>query len=231
MTSRPPISPGNSAGMSASRRLSGLSRGRSTTAPLPRPGEGRRVRNARSGAPGDHAMSVAMPDCRANSSADSTGMEDSSAPPPAVRVMLPLPLPEPLDCLLPAGAAMPEEFDKLAGSFVRVSLGSRRLIGVVWDGRSGESERALRVERLKPIIEILPTPKLQPELRRFVERTAAYTLSPPGMVLRMAMSVEQALLPPAPRRVCVATAAGLAALADAGAAKPLTASRRRGCAP
>src|SRR6266852_4581882 len=168
-------------------------------------------------------MSVATPDCRANSA----GMEDPSAPPPAVRVMLPLPLPEPLDYLLPAGAAMPEESDELAGSFVRVSLGSRRLIGVVWDGRSEESEPAVPVERLKPIIEILSTPKLQPELRRLVERTAAYTLSPPGMVLRMAMSVEEALLPPAPRRVCAATAAGLAALDEAAAGKPLTAARRR----
>ena len=57
-------------------------------------------------------------------------------------------------------------------------------------------------ERLKPVIEILPTPPLRPELRHFIDRVAAYTLAPPGAVLRMAMSVEEALLPPPPRRVC-----------------------------
>jgi primosomal protein N' (replication factor Y) len=48
--------------------------------------------------------------------------------------MLPLPLPEPLDYLIPDGAALPEP-----GSFARVRLGSRRVIGVVWDGAGGES--------------------------------------------------------------------------------------------
>src|SRR5260370_24283030 len=72
-----------------------------------------------------------------------------------------------------------------------------------------------------------PAPKLQPGLRHFVERAAAYTLSPPGMVVRMAMSAEEGRLPPPPRRVCAVTASGLAALAETGAAKPLTAQRRR----
>src|SRR5712692_315834 len=163
-------------------------------------------------------MSVAMPDCPANSA----GKTDPPAATQPVRVMLPLPLPEPLDYLMPDGAAFPEP-----GSFVRVTLGPRRLIGVVWDGAGEESGPAVPVERLKPVIEILPTPPLRPELRRFVERVAGYTLSPPGAVLRMAMSVEEALLPPPPRRVCAATSAGLAALGETGAAKPLTASRRR----
>ena len=136
--------------------------------------------------------------------------------------MLPLPLPEPLDYLVPAGAALPEP-----GSFVRVTLGSRHLVGIVWEGAAGGSGPALPVERLKPIGGILPTPPLRPELRHFVERVAAYTLSAPGAVLRMAMSVEEALLPPPPRRVCAATPAGLAALSDPSPKKPLTASRRR----
>src|SRR6185437_5947982 len=76
--------------------------------------------------------------------------------------------------------------------------------------------------RLKPIGEILPTPRLRPELRRFVERVARYTLSAPGVVLRMAMSVEDALLPPPPRRVCAATPAGLAALREPPGEKQLT---------
>ena len=43
----------------------------------------------------------------------------------------------------------------------------------------------------------------------------------------MAMSVEEALLPPPPRLVCAATPAGIAALAEPSPQKPLTAARRR----
>ncbi|HTT81784.1 MAG TPA: primosomal protein N', partial [Stellaceae bacterium] len=133
--------------------------------------------------------------------------------------MLPLPLPAALDYGLPPDAALPEP-----GSFVRVELGSRRIIGVVWGEAAADETPAAR---LKPVIEILPAPPLRPELRRFIERVAAYTLAAPGAVLRMAMSVEEALLPPPPRRVCAATAAGLAALAEASKDRRLTAARRR----
>ncbi len=163
-----------------------------------------------------------MPDCPANSSADSDTEVAPPAAPSAVRVMLPLPLPEALDYLAPAAAAIPAP-----GSFVRVPLGARRLIGVVWEKAGEAASLIVPVERLKPVIETLPTPRLQPELRAFIDRAAAYTLSPPGMVLRMAMSVEEALLPPPPRRVCAATAAGVAALAESLPVKALTAARRR----
>ncbi|HEY4471438.1 MAG TPA: primosomal protein N', partial [Stellaceae bacterium] len=92
-----------------------------------------------------------------------------------VRVLLPLPLAEALDYLAPE-LPPPEP-----GSFVHVPLGQRTLAGVVWDGVGDE----LPEERLKPVIETLPTPRLRPELRRFVERVAAYTMAPPGSVLRM----------------------------------------------
>src|ERR1700676_1158670 len=89
-------------------------------------------------------MSVAMPDCPANSSgetavaaAEETARQiDLRILGRAVPIMLPLPLPGPLDYLMPQGAAVPEP-----GSFVRVTLGSRHLVGVVWDrpaDREGE---------------------------------------------------------------------------------------------
>jgi primosomal protein N' (replication factor Y) (superfamily II helicase) len=135
-----------------------------------------------------------------------------------VRVLLPLPLPAPLDYLIPDGMALPEP-----GSFVRVPLGGRSLVGVVWDGPSGE----LVADRLKPVAETLPLRRLMPDFRRFVERVAAYTMAAPGAVLRMAMSVPEVLQPPRARRVCAASAAGLAALADPRPAKSLTHARRR----
>jgi primosomal protein N' (replication factor Y) len=132
-----------------------------------------------------------------------------------VQVLLPLPLREALDYFAPG--TLPEP-----GSFVRVPLGQRSVTGVVWD-RAGAG---LPEERLKPIIETLATAPLQPELRRFIERVAAYTMAPPGAVLRMAMSVPEALQPARPQRVCAASPAGLAVLAAATGAR-LTPARRR----
>jgi len=166
-----------------------------------------------------------MPDHDA-SSADPVIFPGSDAPAPTnselldrhVRVLLPLPLPDALDYLAPDGMAPLE-----TGSFVRVSLGVRNLVGVVWGGACGQ----LPVERLKPILEVLPVPKLKPELRRFVERVAAYTMTPPGSVLRMTISVPEALEPLRPRRVCAVVAAGVAALAAAEPGKRMTPARRR----
>jgi primosomal protein N' (replication factor Y) len=135
-----------------------------------------------------------------------------------VRVLLPLPLPAALDYRVPNGETAPGP-----GRFVRVTLGPRRLIGVVWEGDSEDVPES----RLKPIVELLAAPPLPAELRRFIERVAAYTLAPPGMVLSMAMRSEAALLPPTPRRVCVITEAGAAALAESPPPKRLTAGRRR----
>jgi primosomal protein N' (replication factor Y) (superfamily II helicase) len=122
-----------------------------------------------------------------------------------LRVMLPLPLPAALDYLAPADS------DPEPGSFVRVPLGSRRLIGVVWEG-GGE---ALAAPRLKQVFEVLPAPPLRPELRRFIDRVAQYTMAPPGMVLRMAMSVTEALEPPRRQRLCAVSSAGHGWLAAA----------------
>src|SRR5438132_14374237 len=135
-----------------------------------------------------------------------------------VRVLLPLPLPAALDYLAPEGAATPKP-----GSFVRVPLGTRNLVGVVWEGTQDE----LPAERLRPLLEILALPEQRPELRRFVERVAAYTMAPLGMVLRMTMGVAAALEPPRPRRLCALAAAGCAALSGAAPGTRLTPARRR----
>jgi primosomal protein N' (replication factor Y) len=136
-----------------------------------------------------------------------------------LRVLLPVPLPAALDYRAPEGEAVPEP-----GRFVRVDLGPRTLVGVVWDGE-GEGGNVPEA-RLRAITETLPTPKLPDALRHFIDRVAQYNLAPPGAVLRMAMSIEAALLLPAARRVCAITAAGIAALA-APPAKTLTPARRR----
>src|SRR5260370_17219436 len=118
--------------------------------------------------PDDHASSADPAAARRPGKGD--GPEGETAAPRQVRVLLPLPLPAALDYLAPDCAAPPEP-----GSYVRVPLGVRSLAGVVWDGAGNE----LPVERLKPVLETLPVPKLRPELRRFVGPCAASPPAPP----------------------------------------------------
>ncbi len=108
-----------------------------------------------------------------------------------VRVLLPLPLAGTYDYAIPPLlAARP-------GSFVVAPLGGRRVAGVVWDGE-GDAER-VGDNRLREIVEVLDVPPMTQALRRFVDWVADYTLSPPGAVLRMAMSSPGALESPSPQ--------------------------------
>ncbi|WP_456306900.1 primosomal protein N' family DNA-binding protein, partial [Neoroseomonas oryzicola] len=109
---------------------------------------------------------------------------------PRVRVLLPLPLGNAYDYRVPEGLAL------TPGAFVVVPLGGRETIGVVWDG---EPDPGLSENRLRNVQAVLDAPPMTAVLRRFVDWVAAYTLSPPGAVLRMAMSAPSALEPPAPQ--------------------------------
>lgn len=124
------------------------------------------------------------------------------APAPRLRVLLPLPLADAYDYRRPDGLAVPP------GAFVAVPLGGRDVVGVAWDG---EPDPALPEHRLRNILAVLDAPPMTGALRRFVDWVAAYTLSPPGAVLRMAMSAPAALEPPAPQagwRMATAPPAG-----------------------
>jgi primosomal protein N' (replication factor Y) len=103
-----------------------------------------------------------------------------------VAVLLPLPLSGAYDYLMPAG------MDLAVGDFVRVPLSGRYELGVVW----GEGSGGLDPSRLKSVAAKFDVPPLPDAVRRFVDWAANYTLSPPGAVLKMAMSVPAALEPP-----------------------------------
>jgi primosomal protein N' (replication factor Y) (superfamily II helicase) len=109
---------------------------------------------------------------------------------PRVRVLLPLPLTGAYDYLVPP------ESPVQPGHFVVAPLNRKELIGVAWDGLGNLSEPPLPDTRLKPIVQTLPVPPMTASLRRFIDWVASYTLSPPGAVLRMAMSAPAALEPP-----------------------------------
>jgi len=106
---------------------------------------------------------------------------------------LPLPLGDAYDY------AIPEGLDLAPGDFVKVPLGPRQATGVVWDKPLQETESSVSEDRLKPVLNRLPAPPLPPENRKLIEWISSYTLSQPGAVLRMAMSVPAALEPEKPR--------------------------------
>lgn len=87
---------------------------------------------------------------------------------------------------------VPDGLNVGAGDFVRVPFGPRKLVGVVWGAGQGD----LAPAKLKTVIEVLPTPPMADVTRKFIDWVAGYTLSPPGQVLKMAMSVEDALEEP-----------------------------------
>lgn len=128
-----------------------------------------------------------------------------------VKVLLPLPLADAYDYRVPA------EMHLVPGQFVVVPLGKRELVGVVWGAGTGEVPQA----KLRDVIGMLPALPMADAMRRFVDWVSAYTLMPPGAVLRMAMSAPSAL--EAPKTELVYRAAEKS---DDVALK-LTAARRR----
>lgn len=113
-------------------------------------------------------------------------MTDLLADPPVLSVLLPLPLAGAYDYARPAGVRAEP------GQYVRVPLGNRYLVGVVWDRAEGQA----LPPKLKPVDAVLDFPGMGETMRRFIDWVAAYTLSPPGAVLKMGLSVPEALEPP-----------------------------------
>ena len=105
-----------------------------------------------------------------------------------VGVMLPMPFPGPLDY------AVPEGLDLAPGDFVKVELGARAVAGVVW----GPGADDVDADRLKPVGARLNAPRMRDQMRTFLDRAAAYTMTPPGMMLRLATRVPDL---GAPRRM------------------------------
>ncbi|NQW00417.1 MAG: primosomal protein N' [Rhodospirillales bacterium] len=99
---------------------------------------------------------------------------------------------------LPIGGAydyrVGEQFSVADGDFVKVPLGPRVAQGVVWGPAAG----GVAESKLKAIISLLDCPPLPAVSRRFIDWTANYTLQEKGLVLKMAMSVRDALDPPKP---------------------------------
>ncbi|HSR71200.1 MAG TPA: primosomal protein N', partial [Kiloniellales bacterium] len=112
-----------------------------------------------------------------------------------VAVLLPLPLTGPYDYLVPP------DLELGPGDIVRAPLGSREATGAVWDSAPDAQDaqgKALPDSRLKNVLERFDVPPLDAVERRFIDWVARYTMTRPGAVLRMALSVPEALQPPKP---------------------------------
>jgi primosomal protein N' (replication factor Y) len=102
-----------------------------------------------------------------------------------VAVLLPYPL-GPYDYIAPDGLNL------VVGDYVRVPLGPREILGVVW----GEGQGDVAAKKMKPVAGRFDAPPMPEEHRRFIDWVAAYTLSPPGTVMRMSLTAPKALEPP-----------------------------------
>ena len=111
-----------------------------------------------------------------------------------VPVLLPYPFAGPFDY------RVPPDLHPQPGDIVLVPLNRREEVGVVWDAPADE---AVPAHKLKSVVGILDTPPMRELLRRFIDWIAAYTLSPPGDVMAMALRVvTNAFTPPIVRYRC-----------------------------
>jgi len=92
----------------------------------------------------------------------------------------------PLDYRVPHGMQVEP------GSIVVAPLGPRQLIGAVWEPERLQTEE-VGDNRLRPLLHAYDLPPLAAPLRRLIEWTADYYLSPLAAVLRMAMPSTGAL--------------------------------------
>src|SRR5262245_40610907 len=104
-----------------------------------------------------------------------------------VQVLVPYPLSRAYDYVLPEGITA------AAGDYVRVPLGRRDTIGVVWGEGTDDKVDPAKLKQVQKKFDFTP---MTEENRRFVEWVARYTMSDMGSVLKMALSAPEAFTPP-----------------------------------
>jgi len=102
--------------------------------------------------------------------------------------------PEPIDRVLDYRA--PEGGCGL-GAFVEVPLGPRKVLGVVWGPGRGDYE----LSKIRSVTRVLDATPMAGELREFLTRAGAYTLTPLSQMLRLATRAPGLSDPPSMRRI------------------------------
>ncbi|HSI39956.1 MAG TPA: primosomal protein N' [Xanthobacteraceae bacterium] len=148
-----------------------------------------------------------------------------------VDVLLPLAIPVPYSYRIPEGLVL------APGDIVVVPLGSRQMLGCVWS--PPRAAAGLDPAKLKAIIRLYGVPPLRAELLGLIGWIADYTVTPPGMVLRLALRHDENPGPKRertgvrlgaarPERLTPARARLIAALADGLVRAKLEAAREAG---
>ena len=107
-----------------------------------------------------------------------------------VGVLTPEPIDRVLDYCAPQGGCF-------LGAFVEVPLGPRKVLGVVWGPGRGDWDAA----KIRSIARVLDAAPMREELRIFLEKTGAYTLTPLSQMLRLATRVPGLSDPPSMRKI------------------------------
>ncbi|MEM8822906.1 MAG: primosomal protein N' [Pseudomonadota bacterium] len=105
-----------------------------------------------------------------------------------IAVLTTQPLDRALDYKAPAGGVVD-------GAFVEVPLGPRLVPGVVWGPAHGDWP----VEKLRGVARVMELPPMSDGMRDFLERAAAYTLTPLAAMLRLALRMPGLGEPPGKR--------------------------------
>jgi primosomal protein N' (replication factor Y) (superfamily II helicase) len=107
-----------------------------------------------------------------------------------VAVLTTQPLDRALDYKAPEGGCH-------LGAFVEVPLGPRKVLGVVWGPGKGDYDYA----KVRSVLRVLDVAPMRDEMRQFLERAAAYTLTPMPAMLRLATRAPGLGDPPSMRKV------------------------------
>ncbi|AHM04292.1 Helicase PriA essential for oriC/DnaA-independent DNA replication [Roseibacterium elongatum DSM 19469] len=107
-----------------------------------------------------------------------------------VGILTPEPLDRVLDYRAPEGGCW-------LGAFVEVPLGPRKVLGVVWGEGAGDFDAA----KLRAVNRVLDAAPMRAELRDFLEKAGAYTLTPLSQMLRLATRVPGLSDPPSMRKI------------------------------
>ncbi len=83
------------------------------------------------------------------------------------------------------------------GAFVEVPLGPRKVLGVVWGRGAGDFD----YNKVRSVIRVLDVAPMRDEMRAFLTRAAAYTLTPMPAMLRLGTRAPGLGDPPSMRKV------------------------------
>ena len=107
-----------------------------------------------------------------------------------VGVLTPEPIDRVLDYRAPQGGCF-------LGAFVEVPLGPRKVLGVAWGPGRGDWDAT----KIRSIARVLDAAPMREELRIFLEKAGAYTLTPLSQMLRLATRVPGLSDPPSMRKI------------------------------